>query len=405
MTCCDSLPQATVEEYRNVFGREPEYLVRAPGRVNLIGEHTDYNDGFVFPMAIERCAFIAAGRRSSGSGSCGSGSSDCARVWASTFSEMGEIAVHGTIDPTQSSGWKAYVQGSVACMLEEGIEAAPFDAVLKSNVPLGGGLSSSAALEVATATLCEALAGRRLDPVKKALACQKAEHVFVGMPCGIMDQFISALGKKDHALFLDCRDYSTKDVPLPEGLVVLIVNSNVKHELTGSEYPERRASCEKAAEILGVPKLRDATESMLLENRKALEKDGCDLLFRRARHVVSENERTRAMADALTARDWREAGRLMYSSHESMRTDFEISCPEIDTLVSIAREIGVDGGLFGSRMTGGGFGGCTVSLVRPEELDHVVATLTGEYKSRTGIDATAFATRAAAGAEILRTTN
>lgn len=389
----DSLQDETIAEYKRIYGREPEFLVQAPGRVNLIGEHTDYNDGFVFPLAIERCTMIAASRRPGSTG----------QVWASLFGEGVEVAVRGVIDPKQSQGWSAYVQGAIACMLEEGVEASGFEAVICANVPLGGGLSSSASLEVATATLMEVISGTTLDPVKKALACQKAEHVFVGMPCGIMDQFISALGRRDHALFLDCRDYSTRHVPLADpDIVVLITNSNVKHELTGSEYPERRASCEKAASLLGVAKLRDVTSEMLQVNRDKLMANGSDLLYRRAHHVVEEDARTQLTADALIASDWSTAGKLMYASHESMKNDFEISCPEIDALVEIAQAIGVEGGVLGSRMTGGGFGGCTVSLVRLEALDDVISRMTRAYKERTGIEATAFATRAADGAGVLR---
>ncbi|MDO5554575.1 MAG: galactokinase [Planctomycetia bacterium] len=389
----DSLQDETISEYKQIYGREPEFLIQAPGRVNLIGEHTDYNDGFVFPLAIERCTMIAASRRSGKTG----------QVWASLFGESAELAVSGPIDPKDSHGWSAYVQGAIACMLEEGVEAPGFDAVIRANVPLGGGLSSSASLEVATATLMEAMSGTTIDPVKKALACQKAEHVFVGMPCGIMDQFISALGRRDHALFLDCRDYSTRHVPLADpNIVVLITNSNVKHELTGSEYPERRASCEKAAALLGVAKLRDVSSDMLQASRDVLLAGGSDLLYRRARHVVEEDTRTQRTADALVNSDWTTAGQLMYASHESMKNDFEISCPEIDALVDIAQSIGLDGGVLGSRMTGGGFGGCTVSLVRLEALDDVISKMTRDYKERTGIEATAFATRAADGAGVLR---
>jgi galactokinase len=270
--------------------------------------------------------------------------------------------------------------------------------LVDSQVPLGGGLSSSAALEVAAATLLEAVAGRALDPVEKARLCQRAEHEYAGMPCGIMDQFSSALGAAGKLLLIDCRTETAELIPLDDpNVAVLVINTNVKHELTGSEYRERRAQCEEAARLLGVAALRDVTTAELESNQRKLK----PILFRRARHVVGENERTLRAAAALQAGDWPLVGELMYASHESLRDDYEVSCPELDSLVEITRGIGHEGGVIGSRMTGGGFGGCTVSLVRAGRERELAERIGDDYRRRTGIEATAFVTRPARGAHLI----
>jgi galactokinase len=286
----------------------------------------------------------------------------------------------------------------VAGFLARGIKLAGFDAMIHTTVPLGGGLSSSAALEVATATLLESVTGQKLDPVEKALLCQRAEHEYAGMPCGIMDQFISALGRKDHLLLLDCRSHETRLVPMTDPAVsVLIINSNVKHELTGSEYPTRRKQCETAAAALGVKSLRDATADRLEEQRGQL----AQVIFRRARHVISEIERTELAAEGISAGNWPTVGQLMYASHDSLRDDYEVSCSELDAIVEIASGLGIKGGVYGCRMTGGGFGGCAVALVQSESVPPITASLSGAYRSKTGIEPTLFVSRPAQGAMVL----
>ena len=387
MSLFENLVADTKKELKKQFGVEAKWLVAAPGRVNLIGEHTDYNDGFVFPMAIERQTVVAAAPLEKGP----------SKVYSVQTDETVEILIDGSSVPPTASNvkWSSYVQGVVACCFEAGLKSTPFCAVINSNVPLGGGLSSSASLETSVATLLELIVGKKLGEKQKPLVCQKAEHTYAHMPCGIMDQFISALGKKDHAMLLDCRSQEPTMIPLSDDSVsVLIINSNYKHELTGSEYPERRAMCHEAAEVLGVSKLRDADLIMLETARDNL----TDTQYRRARHVISEDTRTQEMAKSLVAGNWERCGELMYQSHFSMCTDFEITTPELDLLVTLARLIGVEGGVYGSRMTGGGFGGCTVSLVKTEKIDGLSKKISKNYKAITGIEPTIFATRPAQGA-------
>ncbi len=384
----DPLMQSAAAQFAARFGRPPCYAAAAPGRVNLIGEHTDYNDGYVLPMAIDRHTVVVAAVR------------DDNRVTVVSDTAQGEatFAIDDALAPGEPR-WANYIKGVVAGCRAANIDVPGFDAVITSDVPLGGGLSSSASLEVAVATLIEAMTDKPLDPVDKALLCQRAEHDFAGMPCGIMDQFISAMGRRDHAMLLDCRAHAVRHVALDDADVsVLIINTNVKHELTGSEYPQRRAQCEAAAKQLGAPSLRDVTMKQLVAARSSLD----PVVYARAYHVVGEIARTLQAADEIDAGSWFSVGRLMLKSHDALRDHFEVSCPELDLLVDLAKQrVTKTGGVFGSRMTGGGFGGCTVSLVRTAQLDEITADLCQQYQSQTGIAPTAFATRPAAGAAIV----
>jgi galactokinase len=391
-----NLINTTKSAFVKQYGVEPAWLVAAPGRVNLIGEHTDYNDGFVFPMAIERYTVIAAAPKRAAD--C-VGENNEATVFSVNKNESASIVIDGSSQPPEKVVWSSYIQGTVQYAFEAGFKAKPFKAVINSDVPLGGGLSSSASLEVAVATLIEAMTGQQFEPVQKALICQKAEHRYANMPCGIMDQLIAVMGQSGHAMLLDCRSKVPQMIPMDDPNVsVLIVNSNVKHELTGSEYPDRRRQCEKAAKLLGVPMLRDATLPQLESARSRFEQesDG-DLCYRRAKHVITENDRTTAMASALTKKDWATCGQLMGASHQSMKDDFEITCSEIDRLVEIAQSVN---GVIGSRMTGGGFGGCTVSLIETSRTAEILSAITSRYQSATGIEPAAFVTRPAQGAKI-----
>jgi len=378
----------TNELFRRCFGHAPRWVVAAPGRVNLIGEHTDYSDGFVLPMAIERYIVIA-------------GDVNTKREVTLHSVTPGETASFG-IRPKVERGdpaWSNYLRGVVAGFQKFGKKFPAFDAVIESNLAYGGGLASSAAVEVAMATLLEAMTGQTLEPINKALLCQQAEHDFAGVPCGIMDQFTSILGRENHALLLDCRSRTTTPVPMTNpDITVLIINTNVRHRLAEGEYAKRRTQCEAAARALDVPALRDATLAALDAARGKMD----SVVFQRARHVISENERTLQAARAIQASDWAAAGQLMYASHASLRDDYEVSCPELDIAVELARGIGMEGGVLGCRMTGGGFGGCVVSLVKTEAVPRITRSLDAAYEKKTGIQASIFSSRPAAGAQVLQ---
>lgn len=384
------LASHVASEFEKLYGRPPRWIAAAPGRVNIIGEHTDYNDGFVLPMAIEYYSVMAADRPVDGR-----------EVITLRSTLEAEVATIDLTRPVRLAApkWGNYPRGVVAGFLERGIQPGGLDVLLHSTVPLGSGLSSSAALEVCTATLLEAVTGTTLDPVEKALLCQKAEHDFAGVPCGIMDQFISALGREGHLLLLDCRTRTTELVPMNDpSVALLIINTNVKHELSGGEYAERRAQCEHAARDLGVESMRDVTVEQL-ENRKS---KMSETVYRRARHVIGEIGRTVHAAQCVRQSDWSAVGQLMYASHAALRDDYEVSCEELDVVVEIAEAIGEQGGVYGCRMTGGGFGGCCVALVKASSVDDISKKIAADYKARTGIAATIFASRPAAGATVVK---
>jgi galactokinase len=376
-------------EFQKKYGRPPRWITAAPGRVNVIGEHTDYNDGFVLPMAIERCAVMAADTAAA---------PGKVSIYDAQFKEDATIDISAPVAKGQPK-WSNYVRGVLAGFQNRGVKIPALDVAFMSTVPLGGGLSSSAALEVCTATLIEAATAKKIDPVEKALLCQKAEHEFAGVPCGIMDQFISALGREGHLLLLDCRSRKTELVPMNDpSVALLIVNTNVKHELGSGEYAKRRAECEAAAKILGVASLRDATASQLEKAKSKLP----EVVYRRARHVIGEIERTVHAAKDIHASNWTGAGKLMYASHASLRDDYEVSCKELDAVVEIAEGIGLKGGVYGCRMTGGGFGGCAVALVNASDVDAITKKIAANYKTKTGIEAAIFSSRPASGATIIK---
>lgn len=384
------LVERTAAEFEKAYGRPPTWIAAAPGRVNVIGEHTDYNDGFVLPMAIDRYTVVAA---------ASSDQPAAIRLRSAASADPAVIDLNGPLEPAPRGTWYNYPLGVIAGFMARGVKPPGFDALIESTVPLGGGLSSSAALEVSTATVLERMTGHKLDPVGKALLCQQAEHQYAGMPCGIMDQFISVLGQADHLLLLDCRSRETQLVPMSDPAVSLLVaNTNVKHELTGGEYAERRRQCETAAAVLGVKALRDTT----LPHLQAASARMDAVVFRRARHVIGEIARTVEAARLVQQSRWPEVGELMYASHASLRDDYEVSCQELDAVVEIARGLGSAGGVIGCRMTGGGFGGCAVALVRTDSIDTVSSTIASEYERRTGIKATLFTSRPAAGACVLK---
>jgi galactokinase len=378
-----SLIRQVQDEFRQRLDAEPEIMILAPGRVNLIGEHVDYNDGFVLPMAIQRHVVIAAQRVDE----------PTATLVSQNQHREARIPLDGPIAPTEPS-WANYPRGVLAGFQQLGITIPGFEAVIAANLPLGGGLSSSAALEVATCRLLEALTDHPLPDLDCIRLCQRAEHTFAGVPCGIMDQFIVTSAQRDHVLLLDCQSLDAQQIPLASDQVgILVTHSGVAHELGKGEYAKRRADCQRAAEGLGVSSLRSVTSAQFEEDESRLE----PLARRRARHVIHEIQRTTDFAQCLQDADWLAAGRLMYDSHASLKEDYEVSCTALDTLVEIARSLGPERGVFGSRLTGAGFGGCTVTLVRTDEAEAVRSTMVDTYERQTGIQAQSFLTLPAAG--------
>lgn len=390
------------DKFQQRYGRPARWIVAAPGRVNIIGEHVDYNDGFVLPMAIDRYCVLAAGPNDEAQMTIDESqhaSSMLATIFSTSTNEEIAISLDSPQRHSKPGHWSNYFAGVIAACNQGGVKSPPFVAVAESSVPVGGGLSSSAAIEVATATLVEAMTGAKFDLAEKALLCQWAEHKFAGVPCGIMDQFASALSRADHLMLLDCRSQQVEHVPFTDpNVTVLIINTNVKHELSGGEYAERRGQCESAAKKLGVKALRDVTPAELEANKTKLTEIEC----RRARHIVNEIARMREAPAALKASDWPKFGRLMYDSHTTLRDDYEVSCPELDLLVDLAHKIGPAGGVIGSRMTGGGFGGCTVSLIETTKVAAVAESIAESYRAQTGIEPTILTSRPAQGAHIIK---
>lgn len=361
------------EAFREQFGKGDEpRLFRAPGRVNLIGEHTDYNDGFVLPMAIDRQTIVAATAKDNSR----------VRVFSLNAGEMVEFDLDNP-GPKRRGIWLDYVEGVAQALQARGLRLRGADMALWSDVPVGAGLSSSAALEISAGMALLSVAGIEVDRVALALAGQQAEHDYVGTKCGIMDQLVAACGQRGHALLIDCRSLETTQIPVDTSrAVVAICDTRVKHELSSSEYNTRRAECERGVRILSevLPRVR-ALRDVSVHDFQMYEEHLPDPVRSRCRHVVTENARTLAAASALRANDFEEMGRLMLKSHESLREDYEVSCRELDVLVEIA---GAIDGVYGARMTGGGFGGCTVNLVRAEALEKFQERVTAEYNKATG---------------------
>ena len=369
------------------FGHAPTLHVRAPGRVNLIGEHTDYNDGFVLPCAIDFETRIAIGPRSDRQ----------VRICACDYGDaLDQFDLDAPITPRADAQWANYVRGVVQVLLAKGLALGGMDMAIAGDVPQGAGLSSSASLEVAVGQAFNALYNSELlTPTDIALAAQRAENSFVGVNCGIMDQLISACGEADHALLIDCRSLTTQAVPVPAGLAVMIVHSHVQRGLVGSEYNTRRQQCEAAAAHYGVKALRGIDIARLERDAAGLDA----VVLRRARHIVTENQRTLDAAQALSTGDLQRLGQLMAASHDSMRDDFEITVPPIDHLVAILQAaIGPQGG---ARMTGGGFGGCVVALLPEAVVPTARAAVAAQYRAPNGDAATVYVCHASAGVGVV----
>ena len=361
------------------YGGAPAVVVRAPGRVNIIGEHTDYNDGFVLPAAIDREVWIALDPVDA----------DAIDMVSASADEPAHVPLDSWND--KAEGWGRYVQGVAWALHESGLPLAGWRGALISDVPVGAGLSSSAALELAVARACSVTAGWEWDAVAVAKLCQRAENAWVGVNSGIMDQLASAAGVEGHALLLDCRSLQIGPEPLPEGITLVVMDTSTRRELSSSGYNDRRRECEEAAEALGVKMLRDVTPEQL----EGANLD--DVLARRARHVVTENARTVAAAEAMRAADTAQLGSLMNASHRSMRDDFEISGDALDAIVAIATTID---GCAGARLTGGGFAGCAVALVATDAVDDFCTELEQRYQRDTDLTATTHVCRPSDGASV-----
>lgn len=364
------------------FQGQPERIVRAPGRVNLIGEHTDYNDGFVLPLAIDRAVWIALRPRSD---------SRCV-IYSCDFQQWGEFSLDGL--ERGEAGWLEYVKGVVWSLSEEGFVLRGWEGVVRGDVPLGAGLSSSAALEVATARAMTDVAQIPWDPVRMARLAQRAENRWVGVNCGIMDQLISAAGKEDHALLIDCRSLDCQAVPLPPSVRVVVLDTGTRRGLADSAYNERRAACERAAEQFGVQALRDVGPERFAEEGGQLDLG----VQKRARHVISENDRTLRAAAAMQQGEVETLGGLMDESHASLRDDYEVSSDALNAMVEIARG---QSGCYGARMTGAGFGGCAVALVAAEQAEDFAQTVAAAYRRATGNEPAVYVCRPSQGATVV----
>ena len=376
-----TLQQRVTTAFEECFGEAPTYVVRAPGRVNLIGEHTDYNDGFVLPMAINRAIWIALRAREDNRVRIASLDYETTTAFALDALEKGE-------------GWAEYLKGVAWALQEAGHELRGWEGVLTGDVPRAAGLSSSAALEMAAARAFAAVSEITWEPAPMAKLGQRAENQWVGVNCGIMDQMISAAGEADHALLIDCRSLETEAAPLPPETVVVVLDTATRRGLVDSAYNERRSQCEAAARFFGVPALRDVSREEFEARADELD----PVTRRRARHVITENARTLQAVEAMRAGNPVEMGRLMRASHISLRDDFEVSSDALNAMVASALAAP---GCYGARMTGAGFGGCAVALVQAEAAQTFVAEVKAAYHARTDIEPNIYICRATDGAALV----
>jgi galactokinase len=364
----DALVQRTTASYREIYGTEPTYLLAAPGRVNLIGEHTDYNDGFVLPAAIDRHVIVAVSARPD----------RAVRIHAADFCRAAQFNLD-QLTPSSEEPWSNYQRGVAWALQEAGYGLKGLDAVVAGDVPIASGLSSSAAIEVATAFAFQVLGDLDLDGVERALLCQKAENEFVGIRCGIMDQYIISLGKRSHALLIDCRSLEYQLVPVPTGYSLVVCDTKKRRGLVDSEYNTRRAQCEEGARLLGLKALRDITPEAFKAHAGALP----PVIRKRCRHVVTENQRVLDAVQSLRDANPARFGELMDASHTSLQHDYEVSCAELDAMVAAARR---QPGVLGARMTGAGFGGCTINLVAEDATEAFRRNVAAAYAAETGLD-------------------
>jgi galactokinase len=365
------------EDFRERFGGEPQGLVRGPGRVNLIGEHTDYNDGFVLPLAIDAAVWIALRPRADRT----------VRVWSADFGDAAEFSLDALSHDTHR--WTEYIKGVAWALAQDGYSLRGWEGVIAGEVPIGAGLSSSAALEIACARAFADVSGLSWDSVRMAQVAQTAENGWIGLRCGIMDQLVAACGREGHAILIDCRSLDISTVPMPADARVVVLDTGTRRNLSSSAYNTRRQECETAAQAFGVAALRDLTVDDLGRPPAGIHAD----VLKRARHVVTENARVLRAAAALERGDHRCVGALMTESHHSLRDDFEASTPELDTMVECAERAGS----VGARMTGGGFGGCAVALVHESDCPRFVQDTLRAYQQKTHCEPTTYVCRASAG--------
>ncbi len=371
-----------IAAFEETYGSAPDFLIRAPGRVNIIGEHTDYNDGFVLPMAIDRAVWIALRKREDN------------RVLLYSLEQKEPTDFE--LDDIQHSWrhWSEYVKGMAVMLQQGGYQLAGWEGMLSSDVPVGSGLSSSAALEMGIGRAFSAVSGFPFDGVEMARLGQKTENEWVGANTGIMDQMISANGREGYALLIDCRDLSMAPIPLPEETAVVIMDTMTRHSHTESGYNDRRASCEKAAAYFGASHLRDVSRQQLQAAKGSLD----DVTYRRAQHVISENERVMSAVEAMKTGDARSLGNLMKASHASLRDDFEVTNEALNIMARIAGE---QAGCYGARMTGGGFGGCAVALVRSAKAAEMATAVAKQYAAETGLDPQIYICEASGGTSLI----
>ena len=379
--------QDLADQFLQLYGTTPQF-VRAPGRVNLIGEHTDYNDGFVLPAAIQMQTIVGVGARTDRQ----------LILFSNNYNERVEFNVN-SLPAAPRRHWSDYVLGVARELLKKGIRLPGASLLIDGDVPEGAGLSSSASLEVAVCGAFLALAHAQIAGADMALLCQRAENDFVGARCGIMDQFVSVHGKKDNGLLLDCRSLEYHHHPIPEDVRLVICNTMVRHSLAGGEYNQRRRECEMAAEFFarllpGVKALRDVSLEEFDKRCSALP----EVVQKRCRHVITENARVIEAGEALTRRNLQRFGELMRESHASLRDDFQVSCEELDVMVELATQVD---GVYGGRMTGGGFGGCTINLVQSQKVETFKNTLLARYEKATGRRAEIYVCTAGDGVRIL----
>ncbi len=373
--------------FKDVFQTEP-VLVKSPGRINIIGEHTDYNEGFVMPAAINKAIYVAVSKREDGE--------------IHLYSESYQQAYQSSVSAIEKSalGWANYVLGVADQLVKRGYKIAGFNLYLDGNVPLGAGLSSSAALECATAFALDHLNDLQISQMDLALISQKAEHVFAGVNCGIMDQFASVFGKKDHAVLLDCRSMEYEYIPLKlEGYKLVLLNTNVKHSLADSAYNKRRSQCEQGVAWIKaahpeVNSLRDATVDMLKEHVETRDAE----VFQKCKFVVEEISRIQQAAQSLKQGDLVALGKLMIATHEGLSKDYEVSCQELDFLVDYVKNLDF---VPGARMMGGGFGGCTINIVKDEEIDSLISEISTLYSKAFGLTLDAYIVETDNGSELI----